>query len=83
MQNCHTSAELLREMCKTYAERPMYGFCEPGSSQWQTITYKQAYQRVEHLAAGAWAASPAHIVSLLRHLTNLESSSFCTHLHII
>ena len=66
VQNCHTSVELLREMCKVYAERPMYGFCEPGSCQWQTITYKQAYQRVEHLAAGAWAAdlpmsSPCHI----------------------
>ena len=56
VQNCHTSVELLREMCKVYAERPMHGFCEPGSCQWQTITYKQAYQRVEHLAAGAWAA---------------------------
>ena len=55
VQNCHTSVELLREMCKVYAERPIFGFCEPRSCQWQTITYKQAYERVEHLAAGAWA----------------------------
>ncbi len=69
VQNCHTSVELLREMCNVYAERPMYGFCEPGSCQWQTITYKQAYQRVEHLAAGEWAAHlatcpNAHVVFL-------------------
>ena len=56
VQNCHTTGALLREMCKVYAERPMFGFCEPGSCQWQTITYKQAYARVEHLAAGAWTA---------------------------
>ena len=54
--SCHTSIQLLQGMCTIYAQRPMFGFCEPGSDQWRTISYRQAYERVLHFAAGAWAA---------------------------
>lgn len=55
-QSCHTSIQLLQGMCTIYAQRPMFGFSEPGSEQWQTVSYKQAYERVLCFAAGAWAA---------------------------
>ena len=55
-QSCHTSIQLLQGMCSIYAQRPMFGFCEPSSDQWQTISYRQAWERVLHFAAGAWPA---------------------------
>ena len=57
-QSCHTSIQLLQGMCSIYAQRPMFGFCEPSSDQWQTISYRQAWERVLHFAAGAWPALP-------------------------
>lgn len=52
VQNCPTCIEIFQGLCKIYAERPMFGFCMPGSDEWQTISYKQIYERVVHFAAG-------------------------------
>ena len=64
-QSCHTSIQLLQGMCSIYAQRPMFGFCEPGSDQWQTTSYKQAWERLLHFAAGA---GPAQLPSLPKQL---------------
>lgn len=53
IQNCPTCIQIFQGLCKVYAERPMFGFCMPGSDEWQTISYKQVYERVVHFAAGA------------------------------
>ena len=52
IENCPTCIEIFQGLCKVYAERPMYGFCMPGSDEWQTISYKQVHERVVHFAAG-------------------------------
>ena len=52
VQNCPTCIEIFQGLCEIYAERPMFGFCTPGSDEWQTISYKQVYERVVHFAAG-------------------------------
>ena len=64
-QSCHTSNQLLQGMCSIYAQRPMFGFCEFSSDQWQTISYRQAWERILHFAAGAW---PAQLPSLPKRL---------------
>ena len=53
ISNCGTNVEIFQGLCKVYAERPMYGYCMPGSDEWQTISYKQVHERVVSLAAGA------------------------------
>lgn len=52
VQNCPTCVQIFEGLCKVYAERPIFGFCEPGSDRWQTITYKQCHERVVSFAAG-------------------------------
>ena len=52
VENCPTCVQIFQGFCKIYAERPMFGFCMPGSDEWQTISYKQVYERVVHFAAG-------------------------------
>jgi len=54
IQSCPTTVEVFEGLCKVYAERPMYGFCEPRSDKWQTLTYKQIHERVTSFAAGKW-----------------------------
>ena len=74
-QSCPTSIQLLQGMCDVYAQRPIFGFCEPGSDQWQTMSYSQAYERVLHFAAGAWAAQ---LPSLPKRQYNPKILPLCT-----
>ena len=56
MENCPTVVQMFEGLCKVYADRTMFGFCDPGSDQWQTITYKQFHERVVQFSAGVLAA---------------------------
>ena len=59
MENCPTVVQMFEGICKVYADRTMFGFCDPGSDQWQTISYRQFHERVVQFAAGM---PPAPIV---------------------
>ena len=59
LQNCPTCIQVFEGLCKMYADRPMFGFCAPNSDKWQTITYKQCYERVTNFVAGAHACKLA------------------------
>ena len=59
VENCPSVVQMFEGLCKVYADRTIFGFCDPGSSEWQTITYKQFHKRVVQFAAGvpgAWFA---------------------------
>lgn len=56
IENCPTLVQMFEGMCKVYADRTMFGFCSPGSDEWQTMTYRQFHERVVQFAAGVPAA---------------------------
>lgn len=69
MENCPTVVQMFEGLCTVYADRTMFGFCDPGSDKWQTISYRQFHERVVQFSAGVPAACCAQILTtcLLGH----------------
>lgn len=78
VENCKTCVQMFEGLCKVYEERPMFGFCKPGSDSWQTITYQQVFDRVVHFASGALSNLQWH--PCLFHRLCADFARLCCHL---
>lgn len=45
--SAHTTIEILANIFKEYAQRTAFAYCPPGQSSFVTMTYAQAWERVQ------------------------------------